>query len=114
MSLKHKIKSAKPRETTVVIDGDAFLVRGVGRIQKNELVAKSQNKGSLNNANLEANLLAACVLDPVTFEQVMADPADWDVPSHIAGPLVRACIEVCGFDDDEAKQIEKKSETAES
>ena len=112
--MRDKIKSAKPRETIVVIDGDSFLVCGVGRIQKNELVARSQVKGALNNASLEANLLAACVLDPATFEPVMSDPADWDVPSHIAGPLVRACIEVCGFDDDEAKQIEKKSETTES
>lgn len=108
MSLRDKLKAYKPRETTVEIDGDAFLVRGLGRIRKNELVDKCSAKGKLDNEKLESMLLAECVCDPATGELVMSDPADWDVPSHVSGPLVKAVLEVCGFDNDEARQLEKK------
>lgn len=108
MSLRDKLKAYKPRETQVEIDGDVFLVRGLGRVRKNELVDKCSSKGNLNNEKLEAMLLAECVFDPSSGELVMSDPADWDVPSHVSGPLVKAVLEVCGFDSDEARQLEKK------
>ena len=108
MSLRDKLKAAKPLEKTVEIDGDIFLVRGLSRIRKNELASKCTVKGTLDNEKLEACLLAECVCDPATGELVMSEPTDWDVPAHIAGPLVKACIECCGFDRDEAKQLEKK------
>lgn len=114
MSLKAKIKSAKPREKQVVVDGDTVLVRGLTRVRKNELVNKCQKAGKMDSDKLEAALLSECVFDPSDNTLLMSDPNDWDVPSHIAGPLVKACIEVCGFDDDEARQLEKKSEATES
>jgi len=111
MSLREKLKAAKPREKRLTLDGDKYLVRGLSRVRKNELVEKCQAKGKLNNALLEATLLSECVYDPADGKLVMSDPNDWDVPSHIAGPLIKACIEVCGFDDsDEAAALEKKSE----
>jgi len=115
MSLKERIKQAKPREKQLVIDGDTVVVRGLSRIRKNELVNRCQKAGKLDNDKLEAALLSECVVDPADNSLLMPEPSDWDsVPSHIAGPLIKACIEVCGFDDDEAKQLEKKSEEAES
>ena len=114
MSLKDKLKAAKPRIKPVTIDGDTFSVVGLGRIQKNDIVSKSQKNGKIDNENLEALLLAACVCDPASGNPLMPDPAEWDVPSHIAGPLVKACIEVCGFDDDEASQLAKKLEETQS
>ena len=114
MSLKAKIKSAKPREKQVVIDGDTLTVRGLSRVAKNELVNKCTKVGKIDNDKLESLLLASCVYDPSDDTLLMPDPADWDVPSHVAGPLVKACIEVCGFDDEEAKALEKKSEPTES
>lgn len=111
MSLREKLKAAKPREKRLTLDGDEYLVRGLSRVRKNELVEKCQAKGKLNNTLLEATLLSECVYDPADGKLVMDDPSDWDVPSHIAGPLVKACIDVCGFDDSEASVLEKKSET---
>ena len=108
MSLKEKLKSAKVMTEHVVIDGDEYLVRGLSRIRKNELVEKNSPKGRLDTAAFEGAVLAECVLDPATSEPVMPDPADWDIPSHVAGPLVKACLKVCGFDEGEARQLEKK------
>lgn len=114
MSLKAKIKAAKPREKQVVIDGDTLTVKGLSRVAKNELVNKCSKAGKIDNDRLESALLAACVYDPADDTLLIPDPSEWDVPSHIAGPLVKACIEVCGFDDEEAKALEKKSEATES
>jgi hypothetical protein len=107
MSLRDKLKQRKAKEVSVIIDGDVFLVRGPGRVAKNKLLAKSQTKGELDPEQLEANLLAVCVLDPTTQEPVMPDPADWDIAADVAAPLVKACIEVCGLDADETKTMGK-------
>lgn len=105
--LAEKLKSLKPEEMRVAIDGDIFLVVGIGRIQKNKLLASCQRNGKLDPALLEGNLLAECVRDPETREQVMPNPNDWDLPSHVVSPLVSACIKVCGLDADETKEMGK-------
>lgn len=110
MSLLEKLKAHKPKEKTVTVEGDDYLVVGLGRVRKNALLNDSQLKGKLDGATLESNLLAACVCDPSTREPLMPLPGEWDIPSHIAAPLVAACIEVLGLDSDESKVLEKKSE----
>lgn len=109
MSLRDKLKSRKPKECTVTIEGDVFLVRGPGRVAKNQLLAKSEKKGKVDTELLEANLLATCVLDPQTCEPVMPEPADWDIAADVAAPLVKACIEVCGLDRDDTGAMGKDS-----
>lgn len=101
-SLKDRLLASKPRELTVSIDGDDFLVRGVSRTEKNQMVERCTSKaGKLDGAKFEAAFLAACVLDPSTGEQVMPDPADWNVPSHVSSTLLEAAMDVCGFSPSE-------------
>ena len=106
MSLREKLKQIKPKETTVTIEGDEFLVRFPGRIAKNQAFAKATVKEELNATLLESQLLSVCVLDPSTGDPVMPDPDDWDLDGDV-GPLVRAVIDVCGLDKDDTKAMGK-------
>lgn len=108
MSLRDKLKQRKPAEQTVTLDGDEYLVRFPGRMAKNKAFAAATVKALLKPELLEPQLLAICVLDPATEQPVMPDPADWDLPSDV-GPLIRAVIQVCGMDKDEAKDMGKGS-----
>lgn len=110
MSLRDKLKAKTVKTKTVTIDGDEYLVKGLSRVAKNELVNNSMDGKKMNNARFEASLLAACVCDPSTGEPVMPDAKDWDIPSHIAGPLVAEVMKVCGFGDDEVSEYQKKSD----
>jgi hypothetical protein len=115
MSLRDKIKARKPKEILLQVDGDKYLVRGMSRVAKGELVRRCSNKsGGIDSDKLEAETLAACVLDPETQEQVMPDPNDWDVPADFSAPLVSAAISVCGFDSSEIKEKLKNLEATDS
>lgn len=113
--LRERLKAKRPKELTVIIDGDTFLVRGIGRIQKNALVERCQHAktGKMNTPLFESEILAACVCDPATGEPVMPDPADWDIPADVSGPLVDACTDVCGFNRSERDAV-KNSDATES
>lgn len=106
MSLRDKLKQRKPKEITITLDDDQYLVRFPGRVAKNQAFAKATIKDELNPSLLESQLLAVCVLDPATFDPVMPDPADWDLSADV-GPLVRAVIDVCGLDKDDTKAMGK-------
>ena len=109
MNLGEKLKQRKPREKTVELDGDKFLVRFPGRSQKNQIFAMSQVNDKLDTDLLECNLLAVCVLDPSTFEQVLPNAADWKSLASDVSQLVSAVIEVCGLDRSETKAMGKDS-----
>lgn len=108
MSLKEKLQAAKPREVTVNIEGDEFLVIGVSRSAKNKIVEQcTDDNGKMDVSQFEATILAACVCDPQTRVPVMPEPLEWDVPSHIAGPLVEASMNCCGFSKEEKDKAKK-------
>ncbi len=113
--LRERLKAKKAKELTVVVDGDSFLVRGIGRVQKNALVERCQDRktGRMNTPLFESEILAACVCDPSSGEPVMPNPDDWDIPADVSGPLIDACTEVCGFNRQEREQV-KNSEPTES
>lgn len=111
MSLREKLKQAKSKEITVEIDGDSYLVCGLTRTAKNKLAQSatpSGNGGKMDVDMFEAMMLAACVYDPTDGELLLSEPSEWDnVPSHITGPLVAACTDVCGFEEKKDKDAAK-------
>lgn len=109
MSLGEKLRSKQNKVVEVVVDGETCLVRGLGRIAKNELLESCHDGKNLDARKLEAGILAACVCDPETNEPALPNPEDWDLPSHISGPLVEACMKVCGFGADEIETATKNS-----
>lgn len=110
MTLRDKLKARKPKEITLNLDGEKVIVRGIPRSLKNQIAARCEVKGKLDNQKLEAELLAACVIDPETNAPAMPDLNDWDIPADVAGPLVAACIEVCGLDSSEYRDKLKNFE----
>lgn len=108
MSLRDKLKSRKPKQVELDIDGDKVIVRGLGRVRKNQMFAECQVKGKLDSALLESKMLAECVIDPQTDEPVMPDVADWDLPADVVGPMIAACIDVNNLDVDEVAEYRKK------
>lgn len=114
MSLRDKLKSRKPKEITVTIDGDDYLVRGLGRVDKNRWQSKLAAVSGKDTSGVEGELLAMCVCDPATGEPVMPDPSDWDIEGEAAGKLVTACLRVCGFDSDDTKTMGKGSSESDS
>lgn len=110
MSLRKKLKQAKSKEITVEIDGDSYLVRGLTRTAKNKLAQSATpiDGGKMDVDSFEAMMLAACVYDPADGELLISEPREWDdVPSHITGPLVAACTDVCGFEEKKDKEAAK-------
>lgn len=104
MTLSDKLKARKAPEETVIIDGDSYLVVGLGRKDRGQLLKSSES--------LECRALAKCVRDPDTREPVMPDPKDWeDLDDGAAvGKLANACISVLGLDDSETKAMGKGSQ----
>jgi hypothetical protein len=113
MSLAEKLKARKPQEKIVEIDGDKYLVKGLGRVAKNRLYNEASSEGSWDVAAFEGMVLAACVCDPETREPVLPNPDDWDLDPKVTGPLVEACSELLGLSKSETEAV-KKSETTES
>ena len=113
MTIWKRIKESKPKSVDVEVDGESLHIRGMTRAEKNALVAGCTIKNKLDNDLLEAKVLAFCVCDPETKEPIQIDHREWDdVPAAFAGPLVNACIPLCGFDDSElTRKQEKKSDT---
>jgi hypothetical protein len=104
MTLAERIKKKTVLERQVEVEGEAFLVRGLSRLDRSRQFAASTKakSGTLDIAKLEANLLAVCVLDPETRQPVFATAAEWDsVASHITAPLVEAVKKVCGLDNED-------------
>ena len=86
-------------------------VLSLGRKQKNELVAWSTRKGSLDNDLLEKHVLSQSVFDADTNELMGPSVDDWDsVEGYVTGPLIEAVMRLSGFDDDEYQQYRKNSE----
>lgn len=113
MSLAEKLKAKKPREMTVEIDSDTYLVKGLGRVAKNRLYNQASESGEWDVAVFEGLVLAACVCDPATGEPVLPDPDDWDLDPRVTGPLVEACSDLLGLNKQERDAV-KKSETTEN
>lgn len=93
-------------------DEFSFLVRGIGRVAKNQLVERCSNPktGKLNTPQFEGELLSACVLDPETQESLLP-PDEWEVPADVSGPLVDACMRVCGFSKAEQEELKNSNAT---
>ena len=108
MSLWDELKAIPVKERTVNVAGKELLVREPMQIEKHEMMERSQTAGKLDNAKLEGEVLATCVYDPQTREKLQPKASEWNLPSHIVGPLVAACIDVCGFDNTEVQVLEKK------
>lgn len=113
-SLAEKLKASKPRELIVEVDGDKYLVRGLSRVAKSKLYNQAVSPaGKWDAATYEGLMLAACVRDPETEELLLPDPADWDIPAELSGPLVEACADLIGLSKSE-KDAVKNSEPTES
>lgn len=110
-TLAERLKAKKAKEKTVEIDGDIYLVKSIGRIDKINLVERCMKKGKVDEVQFEAEYLAACVFDPDTGEQVDADWHNWDIPSYIADPLVEAVMDVNGLKANRVDIVKKSAET---
>lgn len=82
MSLADKLKSKKPAEKIVEIDGDKYLLRRLKTSQMVEIVSQNRDKEKAD-FEMQASILAASVFDPETSMQVMPDPSDWDLPYDV-------------------------------
>lgn len=99
MSLRDKVLARKPREETVEVAGEKFLIVGKSKRERAALFAKSRKKDqSLDFTRLEDVMLSECVLDPSTRAKIL-EPAEWEgADSEITGPLVSACMKLLGMD----------------
>ena len=111
MNLGEKLKQRKPKELIVELDGDKYLVRGIGRVEKNKLMSACAKKDKIDWDQVESTALARCVLDPKTEQPVLPNKEDWDIAADAAAPLVDAAIKVCGFDSSEVGRTVKNSDT---
>lgn len=109
-----KLKAAAQSERTVELEGETIVVKGLKRSERNRIQTEATSaRGKLNGVLFEAMLLAACCYDKAG-EYIQPDYRDWDLQSHITGPLVAAVVEVNGLDDEEVKALVKKSDTTPS
>lgn len=110
-TLAERLKAKTAREKTVEIDGDNYLIKSIGRIEKINLIERCSKKGKIDEVRFEAEYLAACVFDPNTGEHVDTDWKNWDIPSYIADPLVEAVMEVNGLRANKVDVVKKLAET---
>ena len=112
-TLAERLKAKTAKEKTVEIDGDNYLIRSIGRIDKINLIERCSKKGKVDESRFEAEYLAACVFDPDTGQQVEKDWNEWNIPAYIADTLVEAVMEVNGLKPNKV-DVAKKSEATES
>lgn len=116
-SLRERLKAKTIASESVIVDGDSYQVRGLTKLARGKLFAKSRKKdGSVNTDMLEGLLLTACVCDPETQQPLFQESEirEWDsVPSHVTGPLVAAVMQVCGLDKQDLSDP-KDSDSTES
>ncbi|MCA9130748.1 MAG: hypothetical protein KDB22_26865 [Planctomycetales bacterium] len=113
MGLFADLKAIPPAEKTVDLGGGRkVVVIGLSRTDKCDMVASCTSKktGRCDNQLLESKYLARCVCDPETREPIQPDCREWNLASHVAAPLVSACVEVNGLDEEEAEALLKKSD----
>jgi len=113
-SLRERLKAKTLREKRVTVDGDEYLVRELGRTEKNKLESRCSKNGEFDADRYEAEHLCSCVFDPETNDLVEPDYSGWaGVPTRITDPLFAACMEVRG---NEVKKttIAKNSDATES
>jgi len=110
-TLAERLKAKKAKEKTIEIDGDNYLVKSIGRIDKINLVERCLKKGKVDEVRFEAEYLAACVFDPDSGDLVEKDWQNWDIPSYIADPLVEAVMEVNGLKVSKVDIVKKSAET---
>jgi hypothetical protein len=115
MSLREKILARKPISETVAIDGDTFKIVGKSKRDRAAIFARARKKdGSLDFARLESLLLAACVFDPETDQQLIDDHALWEsVDAALTGPLLSHVMRIIGMDKQDV-QSPKDSDTTET
>lgn len=99
MSLSDKVLARKPRELTIEVAGEKFLIIGKSKREKAAMFAKSRKKDqSLDFVRLEDVMLSECVLDPENRQPIL-QPAEWEgINAEIAGPLIAACMQILGMD----------------
>lgn len=110
------LKNIPVAEKSVELAGQKLVVIGLTRSRKAEITADctSRKTGRIDNALLESKYLACCVCDSTTREPIQPDFREWNLSSHVVAPLVAACVEVNGLDEEEATALLKKSESAQS
>ena len=112
--LAEKLRAKKCKNEPVTIDGDSYLIIGLTRRERSQLVSKARDKrGVLDTVKLEGLALVRCAHDPEISEPIFSSPAEWDsVPAEITGPLVSAIMDRNGFDDsDLGKEPDDSPET---
>lgn len=107
----NKLKAQKPAEETIAVGGETVLVRGLKRSKRQELLLECMApNGKADNERFEAELAAACCLDPKSQQPIQVDWREWDLESYIFEPLIKAVGRVNGLDNDN-EAAAKKSDT---
>ncbi len=106
------LSEQKPLEETVTVRGREFLVRGVNRVKRREIISSVTNaQGETNGGEMEALLLQSCVCDPGQSEPIKG--VNWScLPCDIVIRLADACMRVNGFggNEDEGDEAKKSDE----
>lgn len=116
--LRERLKTAKCPEETLTIRGERYLVIGLLRSRRSELLASATtDKGKVDSRRLEGVLLSNCILDPDTREQVFTEDEwqEWDgIPSVTTAPLMSEIMRLNGLDNDDVGREVKNSEPTDS
>ncbi len=114
MNLREKLLAKKCPERLVTIDGDEYLVVGLSRLARAELMdsAPRDKDGKLVDVNdIERAFLSACVCDPASRTPLIQshESALWDqVPTTITSVLIKLIREFNGLDAEDVATAEKK------
>ena len=118
MKLGDKLKSIKPAQSVLTIDGNRYRVVGVSTSKKADLLAESRDsKGKFVAGKADGLFLSACVRDEDSGEPCFSE-AEWmewgSVPGSITGPLMAEAMRVCGVDNEDVGREVKNLDTTTS
>ena len=115
MSLRERLLKKIPPETVLTISGEKFLVKGLSRSRRADVLASHRkNDGKIDGPKLEGVLMSLCVCDPDSGCAIFNEDEwqSWDsLPAAITGPLVAEIMRTSGMDDDDVGREVKNSDT---